>query len=53
MAAGLDAAMVDTVKAIAERSGQDAEAIAAMLKLDVEKVRAVLKHAAAWAKRYD
>ena len=34
--------MTETVKTIAERSGMDAEAVAAMLKLDVDAVRAVL-----------
>ena len=34
--------MTETVKTIAERSGMDAVAIAAMLSLDVDAVRAVL-----------
>ena len=38
----LDAGMAETVKIIAEQSGLDADAIAAMLKLDVAAVRAVL-----------
>ena len=41
-AAALDATMSDTVRAIAERSGMDAEAIAGMLSLDVAAVRASL-----------
>ena len=40
--AALDAEMTETVKTIAERSGMDAVAIAAMLSLDVDAVRAVL-----------
>ena len=40
--AALDAEMTDTVKTVAERSGMDAEAIAAMFSLDVAAVRAVL-----------
>ena len=40
--AALDAQMRETVTTIAERSGLDAAAIAAMLSLDVEAVRAVL-----------
>ena len=37
-----DAAIQEAVKTIAERSGMDAVAIAAMLSLDVDAVRAVL-----------
>ena len=40
--AALDAQMTAAVKTIAEQSGTDAETIAAMLKLDVDAVRAVL-----------
>ena len=39
----LDAATTETVKTIAEHSGLGAEAIAAMLKLDVAAVRAALE----------
>ena len=40
--AALDAQMAENVKTIAERSGMDAAAIATMLSLDVDAVRAVL-----------